>query len=136
MEQRAAKSVVKELLFLIPNLLKLLYRLAEDPRVPKTEKVILGATAAYVVSPVDFIPDVIPFLGKVDDLVLIALALKRLFNVAGTEVLNEHWDGDQNLLALVDRVLETAHKFLPRSIYDLLVKKVDEPYIDIDNGNN
>lgn len=130
MEQREAKFAVKELLLLIPNLLKLLYRLAEDPRIPKAEKLILGMTAAYVVSPVDFLPDAIPFLGQVDDLVLIALALKRLFNAAGTEVLIEHWDGDQNLLALVDRILEYGLKFLPRPVYRLLLKKIDD-HIDV-----
>ncbi|MGE5449907.1 MAG: YkvA family protein [Methanomassiliicoccales archaeon] len=126
-----AKALVRGLLLLIPNLLKLIYRLADDPRVPKSEKLILAATAAYVLSPIDLIPDFIPFLGKVDDLVLIALALKRLFNVAGAEVLNEHWDGTQDLLQLVDRILEYALGFLPRRIYDQLVNKVDSGYIDI-----
>lgn len=131
MELKAAKKMVKNLFLLIPNLLKLLYRLAEDPRVPKTEKVILAATAAYVVSPLDFIPDIIPFVGKVDDLVLIALALKRLFNVTGAEIMNEHWDGDQDLLVLVDRILEYALRFLPSRVYKLLLTKVNGEYIDI-----
>lgn len=122
-----SKLVVKDLLLLIPNLLKLLYRLAEDPRVPSSEKVILAATAAYVVSPLDLIPDVIPFLGKVDDLVIIALALKRLFNVAGSEIMNEHWDGNQDLLTLVDRILEQALRFLPDRVYNLLVKRINHP---------
>lgn len=126
-----AKAIVIELLKLIPNLLKLLYRLLEDPRIPKSEKAILAGVAAYVVSPLDLIPDVVPFLGKVDDLVLIALVIKRLFNVAGDQVLNEHWDGSQDLLMLVDRILEYALRFLPAKIYNLLVNRVGSDYIDI-----
>lgn len=131
MPKSSAKGVVVELLKVIPNLLKLLYRLLEDPRIPKTEKVILAGVAAYVVSPLDLIPDFVPFLGKVDDLVLIALVLKRLFNAAGEQVLNEHWDGSQDLLMLVDRILEYALRFLPSKIYKLLVTRAGTDYIDI-----
>ncbi|MGE5380324.1 MAG: YkvA family protein [Methylocystaceae bacterium] len=131
MPKSSAKGVVVELLKVIPNLLKLLYRLLEDPRIPKTEKVILAGVAAYVVSPLDLIPDFVPFLGKVDDLVLIALVLKRLFNAAGEQVLNEHWDGGQDLLMLVDRILEYALRFLPSKIYKLLVTRAGTDYIDI-----
>lgn len=126
------KRWLSEAILLLPNLVKLLYRLLEDERVPKAEKIILGATAAYVLTPVDLIPDYVPFLGQLDDLVLVALALKRLFNVAGPQILQEHWDGSQDVLFLVDKTLDLSRLFLPRRVYDLLVKKVDRGYIDID----
>src|SRR5262245_36444599 len=73
--RRAARSFLKEALLLIPNFLKLLVRLFKDKRVPLAEKAFLIGAVVYVISPLDFIPDVIPFVGQVDDLYLVALTL-------------------------------------------------------------
>ncbi|MBI4482708.1 MAG: DUF1232 domain-containing protein, partial [Acidobacteria bacterium] len=88
---------MKRLLLLLPNLLKLLYRLLKDPRVSREDKIILGATVAYVVTPLDFVPDFIPFFGQVDDAYLVALALLRLLNRTDEAILREHWDGPEDL---------------------------------------
>jgi uncharacterized membrane protein YkvA (DUF1232 family) len=72
----------------------------------------------YVVSPVDFIPDVIPFLGEVDDLFLVVLALQRLIDNAGRAVLLDHWKGDPDELesSSLMRVLSAASFFLPPAL--------------------
>ncbi len=127
-----AKTYLQEILFLIPNLVKLLYRLLEDKRVPSQEKIILGAAAVYVASPIDFVPDFIPFIGQIDDLLLVALVLKRFLNSAGEDVLLEHWDGPQNLLQMVDKILSCTRFFLPASVYDRLVNQVEKGTIDVD----
>ena len=61
------KTTVKEFLLFIPNLLKLLYRLVNDKSVTILDRTLLLATAAYVISPWDFLPDMIPFLGQLVD---------------------------------------------------------------------
>jgi len=77
---------------------KLLYRLATDNRVPSRTRLLSLAALAYTLLPIDLIPDSIPILGKVDDFGLVAIALVRLVNDAGPEVVREHWDGDDETL--------------------------------------
>jgi uncharacterized membrane protein YkvA (DUF1232 family) len=69
---------MKALLLLLPNLAVLLGRLLRDPGVPRTAKKALGAMAGYLASPVDLIPDFIPFVGYLDDAILVALILDGL----------------------------------------------------------
>ena len=77
---------------------KLLYRLAVDNRVPARTRMLSLAALAYVVLPIDLIPDSIPVLGRVDDFGLVAIAMVRLVNDAGPELVREHWDGDAETL--------------------------------------
>ena len=109
------KGLVRE----IPNFVKLLLRLARDPRVSRVDKGIVVATLAYVVAPIDVIPD-IPFVGQVDDVVLVALAINRLLNNAGVDVLLDHWDGDAATLEHALDLLERAGSFLPAPVRGLL----------------
>src|SRR3954451_21121179 len=88
------RTVVRD----IPNVLKLLWGLARDPRVSKADKAIVAAALAYTALPADLIPDWIPMLGEVEDVLLIALALSRLLGNAGEEVVLDHWDGDDETL--------------------------------------
>jgi uncharacterized membrane protein YkvA (DUF1232 family) len=99
----------------LPSYLKLLGKLLFDRRVSKLDKGLVLAAIAYIVSPLDFVPDFIPFLGEIDDLFLLLIALQRLIGNAGRQVLLDHWTGDPrelddpNLL----RVLSAAAFFLP-----------------------
>src|SRR5262245_16801858 len=87
------RGVLREAATLIPTFLKLLYRLFKDSRAPLAEKALLAGTIIYVVSPLDFIPDLFPFIGQVDDLYLVALVVLRLLSRTNEGVLREHWDG-------------------------------------------
>lgn len=108
------RSVVRAVR-LIPNYIRLLFGLFRDPRVSRTDRLLVLGALAYVISPLDFIPDVIPFLGEVDDLFLIVLALQRLIDRAGHAVLLDHWRGDPAELeeSSLMRVLAAASFFLP-----------------------
>jgi uncharacterized membrane protein YkvA (DUF1232 family) len=110
-----AKRTVMETIRQIPNYLKLLFGLLRDPRVSKLDKVLVGAAIAYVISPIDLIPDFIPFLGEVDDVFLLLTALQRLISNAGRMVVLDHWAGDPGELAdlNIGRVLSAAAFFLP-----------------------
>lgn len=70
-------------------------------RVPRREKWILAAIAAYLFSPVDVIPDVIPVLGQFDDLGIAVWGLRRLLHAAGPALVEELWRGTDDGLALV-----------------------------------
>ncbi|HEY8461804.1 MAG TPA: DUF1232 domain-containing protein [Blastocatellia bacterium] len=124
-ERKRHRGVLREAAMLIPNFLKLLYRLFKDPRAPLAEKALLAGTIVYVVSPLDFIPDLIPFIGQVDDLYLVALVVLRLLSRTNGLVLREHWDGGGDLAALVGRIEKAARYFLPRRIQAILLGRVE-----------
>jgi uncharacterized membrane protein YkvA (DUF1232 family) len=112
--RRTLMSTVKEL----PNFLRLLGGLLTDRRVSNTDKLLVAGAIAYIVMPMDFIPDYIPFLGEIDDLFVLVLALQRLIANAGRTVIQDHWMGDPSQLKELDleRILVAAAFFLPRRI--------------------
>ncbi len=112
--QRTIVSTMKEL----PNFLRLLGGLLTDRRVSNTDKLLVGGAIGYILLPMDLVPDFIPFLGEVDDLFLLVLALQRLIANAGKAVIEDHWMGDPGQLRSLDleRVLVAAAFFLPRRI--------------------
>lgn len=107
-------GVIREL----PNFLRLLYGLVTDARVSTVDKLLVGGAIAYIVMPIDLIPDFIPFIGEVDDVFVLVLALQRLIQNAGRTVLLDHWAGEPSELADLNlqRVLSAAAFFLPRRI--------------------
>lgn len=124
--------MAREALLLIPNFIKLLYRLVVDSRVMAKEKAILLGTLAYVISPLDFLPDVIPFIGQIDDLLLLALILNRFLNSVERSVILEFWDGPESLLATVRKIIDFTRYLLPQGVYEKVVKKARQDFIDID----
>ena len=113
-----AKRTVMSTLKDLPNFLRLLGGLLTDRRVSNTDKLLVAGAIAYILLPMDFIPDYIPFLGEVDDLFVLVLALQRLIANAGRAVLLDHWMGDPRQLRSLDleRVLVAAAFFLPRRL--------------------
>lgn len=107
------QTSLKEYLFLLPRLVILVGKLARDPRVPARSKAMLVLLGGYMVSPVDIMPDFLPGIGQVDDIVLIAFTLDQLLNRVPPEVVREHWDGDDDVLELVQEVLDIATAFVP-----------------------
>lgn len=124
MDKEQAKSKLLEFISLIPAFIKLMYLLAKDPRVSLSDKAILGAAIAYVFSPLDLIPDVIPFLGQIDDAYIVAIALQRLINSAGPDILKEHWEGSMEVFNTLQNAIEAALFFLPKKTVDALLKKI------------
>lgn len=86
-----------------PQLLWLVRGLVRDPRVPRSSKLVLGAAAVWIASPIDLIPEFLPLIGPVDDVVVGVLALRHVVRRAGPEVVREHWRGDEATLRLILR---------------------------------
>ena len=83
------RSRVKEAALALPNLVKLLGRLVRDPRVPTRSKALAGAALAYVASPIDLLPDLIPVLGRSDDVfVAIFACMTRVYRLDGRTASN------------------------------------------------
>jgi len=116
--RRGAKRTVLHYIRQLPNFLRLLYGLISDPRVAVLDKVLVFGAIAYIITPIDLIPDFIPFLGEVDDVYLLVLALQRLMSNAGRIVLLDHWGGATEDLSDLNLrgALSAAAFFLPRRI--------------------
>jgi uncharacterized membrane protein YkvA (DUF1232 family) len=81
--------------------------------------VVLGV-AGYLLSPVDLIPDIIPVFGQVDDLVLIAVAIKVLVGGVPEDVLRSYWHGSEDALDLVTALAEWGAEMVPTRLRRLL----------------
>jgi uncharacterized membrane protein YkvA (DUF1232 family) len=95
------RTAARELASLIPNLLALFRGLLRDPRVPRRTKAWLWVGVAWVVSPIDLIPEFLPIVGPLDDAIVAALVLRHVMKRTDRAVLREHWRGDP---ATLDRM--------------------------------
>ena len=113
-----AKRTVLHYIRQLPHFLRLLFGLVTDPRVAMVDKLLVFGAIAYIVTPIDLIPDFIPFIGEVDDVYLLVIALQRLISNAGRLVLLDHWGGEAEDLADLNLrgALAAAAFFLPRRI--------------------
>lgn len=114
------RQLMQDAVLMMPNLVKLVARLLKDPRVPRRAKITLGIAAAYVASPVDLIPEMIPVIGWADDVLIIMFALDSLIHRAGDDVVEELWDGPGDLLALVRDIVGLSRNIIPRRISQLI----------------
>ncbi len=113
-----AKRTVLYYMRQLPAYIRLLGGLLVDKRVKLMDKAIVAGAVLYIVSPIDLIPDFIPFFGEIDDLFILVLALQHLVNNAGRHVLLDHWSGDPADLADLNlqSALTAAAFFLPKRI--------------------
>jgi uncharacterized membrane protein YkvA (DUF1232 family) len=112
-DRRGWREVSLEAALLIPNLVKLLLRLMRDPRVPIRRKVLVGAVLVYVISPIDLIPDFVVGFGKLDDIVVLSVAINHLMAGAESVIVEEHWDGSIDSLDLVRSVFRWGAEIVP-----------------------
>lgn len=124
-KRREARGRMGSFLMFLPNMVKLLGRLLKDARVPGAEKALFVAAIVYVISPIDFIPDVFPFIGQVDDIYVVALTLLRLLNRTDASVVREHWSGGGDIVSLADSIAGIAPMLLPKRVARVLSSRVE-----------
>lgn len=111
-----SQRLIADAALLLPNLIKLVGRLLLDPRVPRRAKISLGLASAYVVSPIDLIPEVIPVIGWADDVLVVMFAIDSLIDRSGPELVDEHWDGPGDLLSLIREVVGLSRSLMPKRL--------------------
>ena len=89
---------------LVPDVIRLVRRLAADPALPRGVRIRLMFLVAYLISPIDLIPDFIPVVGYADDAIIVAWALRSVTRCAGPEALERHWPGTPEGLRAVKRL--------------------------------
>jgi uncharacterized membrane protein YkvA (DUF1232 family) len=107
---------VKDLLLLVPRLARMIAALLADGAVPRRAKLLLAAVAVYLASPVDLLPDFIPLLGYLDDVLLGAVVLDALLTVVDRSLLLRYWPADPAKLDAVAAVARRLAGWVPRRI--------------------
>jgi uncharacterized membrane protein YkvA (DUF1232 family) len=127
--QRAPRAELKDrmkgFLMFLPNLVSMLARLIKDSRVPSAEKALFVGAIVYVISPIDLIPDVMPFSGQVDDLYVVGLCLLRLISKTDDSVIRQHWHGGGDIVALARSIVGLAPQYLPKRVARVLTARVE-----------
>lgn len=96
--RRLPPGLLRDLAAFIPDCVTTVRRLRRDPRVPRGAKVAIVLAGLWVASPIDLIPEFIPVIGPLDDIVVVALALRYAGRRVPREVLLEAWPGQPRLL--------------------------------------
>ena len=104
------RSDARALARFIPDCVVLVARLLRDPRIPRRRKALLALLAGYLALPFDLVPDFIPVAGQLDDVLVVALVLRRVLRGGGEELVRELWPGPPESLRIVERALRLHNK--------------------------
>ncbi|MFG2052485.1 YkvA family protein [Micromonospora sp. NPDC048930] len=96
--RRLPPGILRDLAAFIPDCLTTVRRLRKDPRVPRRAKVAVVFAGLWVASPIDLIPEFLPVIGPLDDIVVVALALRYAARQVPRQVLLDAWPGEPRLL--------------------------------------
>jgi len=88
----------------IPDCVVLFRRLLGDDRVPRRQKLLLGALIGYLAMPFDLVPDFIPVAGQLDDALIVAIVLRTVLRAGGPDLLRQHWPGPTTSLNVLTRL--------------------------------
>jgi uncharacterized membrane protein YkvA (DUF1232 family) len=86
-------GLLREALRLLPDLLRLMRRLAAGPAQPRGMRIRLWLLMAYLALPIDLIPDFVPIIGYADDAIIVTAVLRSVVRRAGIDVVRAHWPG-------------------------------------------
>ncbi|QHC01187.1 DUF1232 domain-containing protein [Epidermidibacterium keratini] len=101
---RPRGAQLRESLRLLPDVVRLVRRLAADDTLPRGIRIRLWLLLAYLAIPIDPIPDFIPVLGYADDAILVVAVLRSVVRRAGLEAVRAHWPGTDDGFAVLSRL--------------------------------
>ncbi|TDC29632.1 DUF1232 domain-containing protein [Micromonospora sp. 15K316] len=96
--RRLPPGIARDLAAFVPDCVTTVRRLRRDPRVPRRARIAIVLAGLWVMSPVDLIPEFLPIIGPLDDIVVVALALRYAGRQVPRDVLLGAWPGDPRLL--------------------------------------
>lgn len=119
--EKNSGSPLVELILILPDAVYLLIQMLKDERVDVDDKVKIGMAMAYIVSPIDLIPDFIAGIGQLDDLYVALWLIETLF-LKYPEIVEELWPGDKKILQSIQTILERITKNIGTEKLDKLIK--------------
>lgn len=123
--KKESRTVAARLIPVLPRFVGLLFRLLGDRRVRLLDKALVVGVVAYIIMPVDLLPDILGVLGWTDDLFLLGLALRHLVLSSGEEVVRSNWRGSREALDRLETGLEDLGTLLPGPIHRVLERYAD-----------
>ncbi|MEA2631579.1 MAG: hypothetical protein QOE66_1798 [Chloroflexota bacterium] len=102
---RPARDLAEPALRLVPDVARLVRSLLGSADVPRSVKLILGCLFVYLLSPIDLVPEFLPVIGSLDDLIIAALVLRWASRRIGVDTLRAHWSGSPDGFDLLRRFL-------------------------------
>lgn len=122
--QKAKKY--SDYIFVLPDIVALIYRLLKDKRVAMKTKIIISAVVAYIAVPSDIIPDKVPFIGKIDDIAIGIFALNVIMTDVPLNIVLENWQGKNDIILVVKNLIEYATNFTGAKNIDSLYRVAEE----------
>lgn len=110
------------------DLVGFLKNVANDPRIPERDKVVLSGLIVLIVSPFDIIPDWIPIIGWIDDLVLLAIVLDYFFEVLDQQIILSHYPWGMKSYTWLRRLARTITGMTPKAVKNYVWKYKPDPY--------
>ncbi|MGE7916472.1 YkvA family protein [Lysinibacillus xylanilyticus] len=122
------KSKFAQYLMFVPDLFHLLVKTLTDSNIDKKNRTLIGASIAYFILPLDFIPEgLLGFGGYLDDLVIATFVVNSIINKLGPEVIEKHWTGDDKLLHVLQKIAgisdEVTNKIPVKSVLARFIKE-------------
>ena len=102
---RPKGTSLRELVAVVPDLLRLLRDLVGDRTTPLDVRIVIVVLVAWIVSPIDLIPEFIPVLGPADDVVVAVVALRYVRRRLGSAALSDRWPGSPEGFDVLARVI-------------------------------
>ncbi|WP_297428111.1 DUF1232 domain-containing protein [Clostridium sp.] len=122
--ERAQKY--KEYIFILPDIVSLIYRLLKDKRVPIKTKILMAAAITYITMPANIIPNSIPFIGVIDDVGVAFFAVNKILNDVPLSVIVENWQGKNDLLLVLKNGFEYLINFTGAKNVERLYEVIED----------
>jgi uncharacterized membrane protein YkvA (DUF1232 family) len=105
--RRLPPGLLRDLASFVPDCVTTVRRLRRDPRVPPRAKIVVALAGLWLLSPIDLLPEFLPVIGPLDDVLVVALALRYAARQVPREILIAAWPGEPRLL---ERLLGSARR--------------------------
>lgn len=113
-----------EYALIIPDIVVLFYRLFRDKRIGIKNKLLIGGITAYLASPLDIVPDFIPFIGKVDDIAIAFFGLNTIINEVPENIILENWQGEADIIQMVKEGVKYISQVVGAKNVDKLINLI------------
>jgi len=115
-------------LLILPDIVHLLIKLLLDKEISLLYKSYILIAMVYLISPLDFIPDIIPIVGFIDDLLVSVIILNKIINSKDTKTIDKikyYWAGDEDIFAKVKEIIAILNELssrIPKGLYNFIKK--------------